>query len=135
MLENREDIALNVYIAMCYYKMDIYDVSLEILAIYLQSFPDSIIGINLKACNHFRLYNGKAAEAELKVLQDKGIHLQSNELIRHNLVVFSNGDHALQVLPGLIETIPEARLNLVRHNTHSFPIYTSIKANSNNLHN
>jgi hypothetical protein len=45
LIENREDIALNVYIAMCYYKMDIYDVSLEILAIYLQSFPDSIIDI------------------------------------------------------------------------------------------
>jgi len=59
------------------------------------------------------LYNGKAAEAELKVLAEKGVPLQSNELIRHNMVVFSNGDHALQVLPGLIDAIPEARLNLV----------------------
>lgn len=68
LLENREDLALNVYVAMCYYKLDYYDVSLEILAVYLQAFPDSQIGVNLKACNHFRLYNGKAAEAELKVL-------------------------------------------------------------------
>lgn len=98
---------------MCYYKLDYYDVSLEILAVYLQAFPDSQIGINLKACNHFRLYNGKAAEAELKVLTDKGINLQANELIRHNLVVFSNGEQALQVLPGLVDSIPEARLNLV----------------------
>lgn len=52
---------------MCYYKLDYYDVSLEILAVYLQAFPDSPTAINLKACNHFRLYNGKAAEAELKV--------------------------------------------------------------------
>lgn len=100
---------------MCYYKLDYYDVSLEILAVYLQQFPDSPIAINLKACNHFRLYNGKAAEAELKVLSDKGINLQSNDLIRHNLVVFSNGDKALQVFPSLTDSIPEARLNLVRN--------------------
>lgn len=98
---------------MCYYKLDYYDVSLEILAVYLQSHPESPIGVNLKACNHFRLYNGKAAEAELKFLSDKGINIQGNELIRHNLVVFSNGDQALQVLPGLVDSIPEARLNLV----------------------
>mmetsp|Transcript_106834 Transcript_106834/g.310015 ORF Transcript_106834/g.310015 Transcript_106834/m.310015 type:complete len:84 (-) Transcript_106834:1150-1401(-) len=52
---------------MCYYKLDYYDVSLEILAVYLQAHPDSAIAVNLKACNHFRLYNGRAAEAELKV--------------------------------------------------------------------
>jgi intraflagellar transport protein 56 len=72
LLENRDDLALNVYVAMCYYKLDYYDVSLEILAVYLNSYPDSAIAINLKACNHFRLYNGKAAESELKVLGDKG---------------------------------------------------------------
>jgi intraflagellar transport protein 56 len=113
LLENRDDLALNVYVAMCYYKLDYYDVSLEILAVYLQSFPDSPMALNLKACNHFRLYNGKAAEAELKVLSDKGVNIQANELIRHNLVVFSNGEHALQVLPGLVDSVPEARLNLV----------------------
>ena len=37
-------------------------VSQEVLAVYLQQFPDSAIALNLKACNHFRLYNGKAAE-------------------------------------------------------------------------
>lgn len=97
LLENRDDLALNVYVAMCYYKLDYYDVSLEILAVYLQSYPDSPLAVNLKACNHFRLYNGKAAEAELRVLADKGAALTSNELVRHNLVVFSNGDQALQV--------------------------------------
>jgi hypothetical protein len=54
--------ALNVYIALCYYKLDYYDISQEVLAGYLQHFPDSAIGVNLKACNHYRLYNGKAAE-------------------------------------------------------------------------
>ena len=46
-------------------------VSLEILAVYLQAHPNSAVAINLKACNHFRLYNGKAAEVELKGLTDQ----------------------------------------------------------------
>lgn len=47
-MENRDDLALNVYVAMCYYKLDYYDVSLEILAVYLQAFPDSAVAMNLK---------------------------------------------------------------------------------------
>jgi len=113
LLENRDDLALNVYVAMCYYKLDYYDVSLEILAIYLQSFPDSAVAINLKACNHFRLYNGKAAESELKILSDQGVNLNDNDLVKHNLVVFLKGEHALKVLPGLVDFVPEAKLNLV----------------------
>ena len=35
------------------------------------------------------------------------------DLIQHNLVVFRNGEGALQVLPPLVDVIPEARLNLV----------------------
>ena len=42
--------ALNVYVALCYYKLDYYDVSQEVLAVYLQHFPDSAIAINLKVC-------------------------------------------------------------------------------------
>ncbi len=60
--EHRDYIALNVYVALCYYKLDYYDVSQEVLAVYLQQFPDSVTATNLKACNHYRLYNGKAAE-------------------------------------------------------------------------
>uniref|UniRef100_A0A8C6WL93 Intraflagellar transport protein 56 n=1 Tax=Neogobius melanostomus TaxID=47308 RepID=A0A8C6WL93_9GOBI len=116
----------------------------EVLAVYLQSIPDSTIALNLKACNHFRLYNGKAAEvcnlclyisnnvfklssnnfslsplsvsqAELKNLIDisSSSFEFAKELIRHNLVVFRGGEGALQVLPPLIDVIPEARLNLV----------------------
>lgn len=58
----RDFLALKVYVALCYYKLNYYDVSQEVLAVYLQSIPDSTIALNLKACNHFRLYNGKAAE-------------------------------------------------------------------------
>ena len=116
LIENKDFHAINIYVALCYYKMDYYDVSLEILAVYLSLYPDSIVSVNLKACNHFQLYNGKAAEVELKQLQSaatSGNLFQDNDLLRHNLVVFRGGENALQVLPPLIEVIPEARLNLV----------------------
>jgi intraflagellar transport protein 56 len=35
------------------------------------------------------------------------------DLLEHNLVIFRNGEGALQVLPPLIEVIPEAKLNLI----------------------
>uniref|UniRef100_A0A8C1M377 Intraflagellar transport protein 56 n=1 Tax=Cyprinus carpio TaxID=7962 RepID=A0A8C1M377_CYPCA len=115
LLQNRDFLALNVYVALCYYKLDYYDVSQEVLAVYLQSIPDSTIALNLKACNHFRLYNGKAAEMELKNLMDisSSSFQFAKELIQHNLVVFRGGEGALQVLPPLIDVISEARLNLV----------------------
>lgn len=128
LLDNREWLALQVYVALCYYKLDYYDVSLEILSPYLTAMKDapekmSAIAINLKACNHYKLYDGKAAEAELKPLMDilaLSSHNNENSLVQHNLAVFRNGEGALQVLPPLVDVIPEARLNLViyylRHN-------------------
>lgn len=58
----------------------------------------SMQAVNLKACNSFRMYNGKAAENELKQLAElsNGTYLE-NDLIRHNLVVFRGGENALQV--------------------------------------
>jgi intraflagellar transport protein 56 len=114
--EERELYALNVYIAFCYYKLDYYDVALEILQAYLTQFPNSITAVNLKACSHYQLYNGKSAEAELKVLQQASNSsniFQEHDLLQHNLVVFRNGENAVQVLPPLLDIIPEARLNLV----------------------
>lgn len=62
----RELLALNVYLAMCYHRLDYYDVSQEVLASYVQSHADSTIAINLKACNYYRLFNGKAAEVSAR---------------------------------------------------------------------
>lgn len=115
LMENKDLHAVNIYVALCYYKMDYYDVSLEILAVYLGLHPDSVVGVNLRACNHYHLYNGKGAEAELKALSNAstaGNVLQDNDLLRHNLVVFRGGENALQVLPPLLDVIQEARLNL-----------------------
>ncbi|XP_017759327.1 PREDICTED: intraflagellar transport protein 56 [Eufriesea mexicana] len=115
LLENRDYFALNVYVALCYYKLDYYDVAQEVLQVYLQKYPDSAIAINLKACNHFRLYNGNAAQNEMKQLVEKmsSSFSFSHDLIRHNTVVFKGGEGALQILPNLVDVIPEARLNLV----------------------
>ena len=55
-------------IALCYYKLDFYDVSQEVLSVYLQKIPDSLIALNLKACNIYRLYNGRSAETEIRSL-------------------------------------------------------------------
>ena len=40
--------ALNVYVALCYHRLDYYDVSLEILQMYLQEHADSAVAVNLK---------------------------------------------------------------------------------------
>eukprot|EP00798_Chlamydomonas_sp_ICE-L_P013897 gene13897-19824_t len=100
-----EYLALNVYVALCYCKLDYYDVSLEILQVYLNAFADSALAVNLKACNAFRMYNGKAAENELRSLAElsNGSYLE-NDLIRHNLVVFRSGENAMQeyILKGVV---------------------------------
>jgi intraflagellar transport protein 56 len=113
LIAHRDELALNVCVAMCYYKLDYWDVAMEILSVYLQAFPSSAIAVNLKACCNFRLYNGKAAEHELKALSDQGVNVNTIDIIRHNRVVFSNGEQALSVLPSLVDVVPEARLNLV----------------------
>lgn len=115
LVDNREYVALNVYIALCYYKLDFFDISQEVLNVYLQQFPDSITAVNLKACNNFKLYTGKTAEGDIKSLSDQNLNTANFgcDLIKHNLVVFRGGDGALQILPPLLDIIPEARLNLV----------------------
>lgn len=77
---------------------------------YLEEIPGSSLAINMKACIKFRLQDGTAAESELKNLQR---HIfEANDFLRHNLVVFSNGEKALEILPPLVDQLPEARLNL-----------------------
>lgn len=68
----------------------------------------------MKACIKFRLFNRSAALDELRELDLEDL-LPINSLIRHNLVVFTEGHKALQTLPPLVDMIPEAKLNLVIH--------------------
>lgn len=119
----REMLAINVYMAMCYHKMDYYDVSQEVLSSYIQTHPTSVMASNLKACNYYRLYNGKAAEAELRTILDATSSSSfsfGKDILRHNLTIFRGGEGALQTLPSLLGVLPEARFNLaIFHLKHS----------------
>lgn len=79
------------------------------LDIYLTKYPDSTIAINLRACNRFRLYNGRMAEQDIRST-DAGSF--GTELLKHNAVVFGGGEGSLNILPQLIDVVPEAKLNL-----------------------
>ena len=105
---------MNVYVALCYYKMDFFDVSQEVLQVYLDENPDSAIACNLKACNFYRLFSAKHAEQELRRISEiSSPHYRyCRELINHNLCVFKNGEGAQQILPPLVGIVPEALTNL-----------------------
>ena len=54
-MENREYLAINVYIALCYYKLDYFDVSLDILGQYKNTYPTSVMAQNLVVTISIRL--------------------------------------------------------------------------------
>lgn len=60
------------------------------LQIYLNENPASAIGVNLRACNHYKLYNGNTAMMELRELQNgKASNFAFvKDLIAHNTVWF-----------------------------------------------
>ncbi|XP_046736835.1 intraflagellar transport protein 56 isoform X2 [Diprion similis] len=82
---------------------------------YLRAHYQEAIDIYKRILLENRLYNGSAAQAEMKQLMEQTSSSFSfgHDLIRHNIVVFRGGEGALQVLPSLVDVIPEARLNLV----------------------
>ena len=130
LMENRDFHALNVYIALCYYQLDYFDVALEILSSYLSVDPNSVIACNLKGCITAQLYNGKTAEDELRPLTkaaESGNLFQDSDLLRHNQVVFRSGENALQVLPPLVDIIPEAKINLAIYNIKNEEIEEAYK--------
>jgi len=108
---NVDDLALYVYTAMALFNMSAYDQSLEALSIYCQAHPDSTLAANLKACNMFQLCDGDAALEVIDAHCDDTTKDQ-HDLVRHNIVAFKGGEKALATLPGLVDKIPEAKLNL-----------------------
>jgi intraflagellar transport protein 56 len=114
--------ALNVYIALCYHKLELYDLSSRLLDSYLEEFPDSVVASNAKACNTFKLHDGAQAEKELKSLVNScsggspaDPAVLNADIIRHNTVVFRNGEGAEQHLPPLLAFPRETRLNLAMY--------------------
>lgn len=116
--QNKRHLALHVYLALCYYRQEYFEISLESLNTYLTTFPDSVFAGNLKACNVFQVKSGKEAEEELRKLEKRfegGALCEEHDLLRHNLSVFRGGENALKVFPPLLDVYPEARLNLAIH--------------------
>jgi intraflagellar transport protein 56 len=114
--------ALNIYLAMCYYKLEYYDIALDLVNHYLTIHKDSIVANNLKAAIEYNSTgNDKAAKSYLNELQNlsKSSHniIEDNDLLRHNLAVYDNEESSnsnkLRVFSSLIDIIPEAKLNLI----------------------
>ncbi|MES1917024.1 MAG: hypothetical protein MHM6MM_008787, partial [Cercozoa sp. M6MM] len=142
LVKHRSFVALQVYIAMCYFELDYHDVSNQLLQPFLDATPDSLLALNLKSCNMLRLFDGATAETALResvanivrasdsskekdgevsseALEEAMARVSENDVIRHNLVVFREGESALQVLPPLLDVLPEARLNLITYHLRS----------------
>lgn len=99
MSTNRDYIALNYYLALCCYQLDETDLALEFINYYIHCYPDSASALNLKIAINFKCF-GKIKEPDLKELQDlySSPLKTTNDLIKHNLVVFRNGEGAIQVI-------------------------------------
>ena len=110
---NADDLALYAYTAMALFKLGHYEEALDALDIYCNANPDSITAANIKACCLFNLGSPTAALELLKFKSHcDSKMMEENDLVRHNQVVFNDGERALQVLPSLVNHIPEAKLNL-----------------------
>jgi intraflagellar transport protein 56 len=79
--------------------LDYFDIAQEILALYLQQQPDSISAVNLQACIEFKLSRAKNAEKWTTQMLERRSCAWTDfgrDLFQHNLVVFRNGEGALQ---------------------------------------
>lgn len=113
--------ALNIYLGMCYYKLEFYDIALDLVNHYLSNFKNSIVAINLKAAIEYNSTgNCKAAQNLILGLQEackSGNIIENDYLLKHNMAVFDVEDsttyNKLKVFSSLVDYIPEARLNLI----------------------
>ena len=118
LLENKKNFAVNIYLAICYYRQEYYEIALDIVQQYLNVFPDSIFANNLKSCCLYETTDGKEAHEEIKKLEKRyegGSLADNNDLICHNTSVFKVGENALKVFPPLTDLYPEAKMNLIIH--------------------
>ena len=113
--------ALNIYLAMCYYKLEYYDIALDLVNHYLSIHNDSIVANNLKASIEYSSTgNDKAAKEIILNLQNlfkSSDIIEDNDLLKHNLAVFDNEPDSkynkLKIFSNLLDIIPEARQNLI----------------------
>ncbi|EQC36439.1 hypothetical protein SDRG_05896 [Saprolegnia diclina VS20] len=100
--------AVQVYLAMCYYNLEFYDVSLEMLNNYLSLDPHSVVAQNLRACNVYHLTDGFVAEQSVAL--SAHVH-KTHVLLEHNIMAFRDTEYRLAVWTSLFGIVPEALLN------------------------
>jgi intraflagellar transport protein 56 len=113
--------ALNIYLAMCYYKLEFFDIALDLVNHYLSIHNDSIVANNLKAAIEYSSTgNDKLAKEIILNLQNYSKSsniIDDNDLLQHNLAVFDNEPDSkynkLKIFSNLLDIIPEARQNLI----------------------
>jgi hypothetical protein len=94
-----------------------YTIMYPIYSNYLQSTAgsDSVFIRNLKASISFRLHGYMLQQEYLKELNSINNFLPYSDILHHNTVIFNNGDKSLEILPILLDIVPEARLNLATY--------------------
>jgi intraflagellar transport protein 56 len=99
---------------MCQFRLDQFEESNESVDQYLAVNSDSAVGLNLKACAYLRLFDAEIAQSQILQVRKFSSAAYSfiDSLVEHNLVVFHDGEDGFSVLPGLVDVLPEARLNL-----------------------
>ena len=114
--------ALNIYLAMCYYKLEFYDIALDLVKHYLENYRSSVVAQNLRAAIEYNSSgNYRAAQNIILSLQeyskvDKVV--ENDDLLKHNMTVFdndetSNNNNKFKVFSSLVDVVPEAKLNLI----------------------
>lgn len=95
--------AINIYKAMCYYKLDNYEDALKYVNSYLSNFKTSVVANNLKAAIEYSSTgNCNSAKKIIMSLQDilqmnnnkndiKKI-IENDYLLKHNLAVFDSDE-------------------------------------------
>ena len=114
LLENPNYLSFNVYISMCQFKLGLFEECNLSIDKYLNIYPDSAIGINIKSCTYFKLYGKDLAQSQLlqiKKFSNSNYKFLEN-LINHNLCIFNEGIDGFKILPQFLNIIPESKLNL-----------------------
>jgi intraflagellar transport protein 56 len=115
--EHPDYLALYIYIGMCQFKLDQFQEANQSADVYLAKISDSAVGLNLKACAYFHIFDTEIESlSEAQILQihkfGSASYRFADDLIAHNLCVFRGGVDGFNLFPKLLSSIPEARFNL-----------------------
>ena len=100
--------------ALCLFSQGSYNESLAAGEFYLKVEPESPFAVNLQACNMYHLCDdgGKSALDLLTSQLPSHDRLEPHPLVSHNIAALKGGEKALSTWPKLLNSVPEARLNL-----------------------